>query len=46
MLEALVAGTTDPEIFADLAKGKVRAKIPTLRTFGHWWYFPKHSPIA
>ena len=31
MLDALVAGTTDPEILADLAKGKLRAKIPALR---------------
>jgi transposase len=31
MLEALVAGTRDPEILADLARGKLRAKIPQLR---------------
>jgi transposase len=31
MLEALVAGTRDPEILADLALGKLRAKIPQLR---------------
>jgi transposase len=31
MLDALVAGTTDPEILADLAKGKLRAKLPALR---------------
>jgi transposase len=31
MLDALVAGTTDPELLADLAKGKLRAKIPALR---------------
>jgi transposase len=31
MLDALVAGTTDPEILAELAKGKLRAKIPALR---------------
>jgi transposase len=31
MLDALVAGTTDPEVLADLAKGKLRAKIPALR---------------
>jgi transposase len=28
MLDALVAGTTDPEVLAELAKGKLRAKIP------------------
>jgi transposase len=31
MLDALVAGTTDPEVLADLARGKLRAKIPALR---------------
>jgi len=31
MLEALVAGTTDPEVLAELALGKLRAKIPALR---------------
>jgi transposase len=31
MLDALVAGTTDPEILADLAKGRLRAKLPALR---------------
>ena len=31
MLDALCEGTTDPEILAELAKGKLRAKIPALR---------------
>ena len=31
MLDALVSGTTDPEILADLAKGRLRQKIPALR---------------
>ena len=31
MLDALVAGTTDPEILADLAKGRLRKKLPALR---------------
>ena len=31
MLDALVAGTTDPQVLAELAKGKLRAKIPALR---------------
>lgn len=31
MLAALVAGTTDTEVLADLAKGRLRAKIPALR---------------
>lgn len=32
MLEALVAGTTDPEVLAELAQGRLRAKLPALRT--------------
>jgi transposase len=31
MLEALVAGERDPKVLAELAKGKLRAKIPELR---------------
>ncbi len=31
MLDALVEGTTDPELLADLARGRLRAKIPALR---------------
>ena len=31
MLEALVSGTHDPEVLADLAKGRLRAKLPQLR---------------
>jgi transposase len=31
MLDALVKGTTDPEILAELAKGRLRAKIPALK---------------
>jgi len=31
MLDALVCGTTDPEILADLALGKLRKKLPELR---------------
>ena len=31
MLEALVAGTHDPELLASLAKGRLRAKLPALR---------------
>lgn len=31
MVEALVAGTTDPQVLADLARGKLRQKLPALR---------------
>jgi transposase len=31
MLDALVAGTTDPDVLADLARGRLRTKLPALR---------------
>jgi transposase len=31
MLDALVAGTTDPAVLAELARGKLRKKLPALR---------------
>jgi len=31
MLDALVGGTTDPEILAELARGQLRKKLPALR---------------
>jgi transposase len=31
MLDALVSGTTDPDLLAELARGKLRPKIPVLR---------------
>jgi transposase len=31
MLDGLVSGTTDPEVLADLARGRMREKIPALR---------------
>lgn len=31
MLEALISGTHDPEVLAELAKGRLRSKIPALR---------------
>lgn len=30
MLEALVSGTRDPEVLAELARGRLRSKLPTL----------------
>jgi transposase len=31
MLKALIAGERDPEVLAELAKGRLRAKLPQLR---------------
>jgi transposase len=45
MLEALVAGTTNPDVLADLARGKLRQKLPALRQalLGH---FRAHHPSS
>jgi transposase len=43
MLDALIAGTTDPEILADLAKGRMRAKIPALREALEGRFHPLHA---
>jgi transposase len=43
MLEALVRGTTDPEILAELARGKLRAKLPALRQALHGRFRPHHA---
>jgi transposase len=31
MVEALISGTTDPQVLADLARGKLRQKLPALQ---------------
>jgi len=31
MMRALIAGSADPEALAELARGKLRAKLPALR---------------
>ncbi|MGH2428164.1 MAG: IS110 family transposase [Candidatus Limnocylindria bacterium] len=43
MLDALVAGTTDPEVLAELAKGRLRAKIPALREALEGRFEPLHA---
>jgi transposase len=43
MLDALVAGTTDPEILAELAKGRMRAKIPALHEALEGRFEPLHA---
>jgi transposase len=46
MLDALVAGTTDPEILADLARGKLRKKIPALREALEGRFEPLHALLV
>src|SRR5438034_8927248 len=43
MLDALIGGTTDPEILAELAKGRMRAKIPALRDALEGRFEPLHA---
>lgn len=43
MLQALVAGTTDPEILADLARGTLRKKLPALRAALAGRFRPHHA---
>jgi transposase len=45
MLDALVAGTSDPEVLADLARGKLRAKISALREALQSRFEPHHALI-
>jgi len=46
MLDALVAGTTDPEILADLARGQLRKKLPALREALEGRFSAKHALIV
>ena len=43
MLDALVSGTTDPEVLADLALGKLRKKIPALKDALQGRFGPLHA---
>src|SRR5881409_2009370 len=43
MLEALVRGTSDPEVLAELARGRLRAKIPALRQALRGRFRPHHA---
>ena len=45
MLDALVAGTTDPEVLADLAKGLLRKKLPALKEALQGRFEPHHALI-
>lgn len=46
MLEALLGGTHDPELLADLAKGRLRAKLPELRRALQGNFQPHHALIV
>ena len=46
MLAALVEGTRDPAVLADLAKGKLRSKLPALRTALEGRFGPRHAVLV
>ena len=43
MLAALIEGTTDPTVLADLARGRLRSKLPTLRRALEGRFRPHHA---
>jgi transposase len=43
MVEALLAGTTDAAVLAELARGRLRSKIPALRLALHGQFRPQHA---
>ncbi len=46
MLDALVAGTTDPAVLAELARGQLRKKLPALREALEGRFSAKHALIV
>ena len=46
MLDALVEGTTDPQLLAELAQGKLRAKIPALKEALEGRFDAQHALIV
>lgn len=45
MLDALVAGTTDPNVLAELARGRLRQKLPALREALEGRFDPLHAVL-
>jgi transposase len=46
MLEALVGGQADPEVLAELARGRLRAKLPALREALNGHFSAHHRRLA
>jgi transposase len=46
MLAALLSGTRDPEALAELARGKLRAKLPALQRALQGNFQPHHALIV
>jgi transposase len=45
MLDALVAGSRDPQVLAELARGRLRAKIPQLQSALKGRFGPNHALV-
>ena len=45
ILESMIAGTTDPEVLSELARGRLRAKIPALREALNGFFTGHHGLI-
>jgi len=46
MLDALCRGTTDPEVLAELARGRLRSKLPALKEALEGRFEPHHALIV
>ncbi len=46
MLEALIGGTADPEVLAELARGRLRSKIPALKEALEGHFSAHHALMA
>ena len=46
MLQGLIAGTHDPDVLAELARGRLRKKLPALRKALTGWFSPTHRVIV
>ncbi|MBV9102174.1 MAG: IS110 family transposase [Candidatus Eremiobacteraeota bacterium] len=46
ILQALIDGTHDPDILAELARGRLRRKIPLLRKALTAWFSPTHRILV
>jgi transposase len=46
MLDAMVSGTTDPEVLAEMARGRMRRKLPALREALRGRFRPHHALIV
>ncbi len=46
MLQGLIAGTHDPDVLAELARGRLRKKLPALRKALTGWFSPTHRVLV